>query len=121
MTTATGCQYHLSAAFACATHRQLIGNYATSYRATMHRHWQQDPALLAIMLKANASAKRSGLTCVNSWNIINHRTFFTIPKAGGNEINYWVIQQIRSGIGGPLPGGNQTLIKTTGQLWPRYA
>jgi hypothetical protein len=143
MTTATGCQYHLSAAFACATHRQLIGNYAASYRATMHRHWQQEPALLAvmnksnasvkryqrisdqallaIMLKANASGKRSGLTCVNSWNIINHRTFFTVPKTGGNEINYWVIQQIRSGIGGPLPGGNQPPIKTTGQLWPRYA
>jgi hypothetical protein len=143
MTTTTGCQYHLSAAFACATQRQLIGNFAANYQAVIYRHWQQEPALLAvmnksnasvkryqiistaallaIMLKANASVKRSGLTCVNSWNIINHRTFFTVPKTGGSEINYWVIQQLRSGIGGPLPGGSQTPIKTTGQLWPRYA
>ncbi len=142
MTTITGCQYGLSAAFACATQRQLIGNYAANYQAVIYRHWLQDPALLALMNTGNASVKRyqrvsdkallalmnnanasvtrSGLTCVNAWNITSHRRFFALPRSGGSEINNWVIQQIRSGIGGPLPGGSQTTLKTTGQLWPRY-
>ena len=142
MATATGLGWGNTSPFQVTHRRGIIANWSSNYGVRNIRRQQISQTTLQTMLAANRSVRRSNRVASLAWfavlfasskslrepavanrpyaNCVNSRTFFCVPERVNTGFAAWTPHHLRHAIGQPLSGGGGNVIKTTGQLWPRY-
>jgi len=77
-------------------------------------------AWFAVLFASNKSLREPAVANRPYANCVNSRTFFSVPERVDTGFAAWSPHHLRHAIGQPLSGGGGNVIKTTGQLWPRY-
>lgn len=142
MATSTGLGWGNTSPFQVTHRRGIIANWSSNYGVRNIRRQQISQTTLQTMLAANRSVVHSNSVASLAWfavlfasnkslrepavanrpyaNCINSRTFFSVPERVDTGFAAWSPHHLRHAIGQPLSGGGGNVIKTTGQLWPRY-
>jgi hypothetical protein len=142
MATSTGLGWGNTSPFQVTHRRGIIANWSSNYGVRNIRRQQISQTTLQTMLAANRSVVHSNSVASLAWfavlfasnkslrepavanrpyaNCINSRTFFSVPERVDTGFAAWTPHHLRHAIGQPLSGGGGNVIKTTGQLWPRY-
>ena len=142
MATSTGLGWGNTSPFQVTHRRGIIANWSSNYGVRNIRRQQISQTTLQTMLAANRSVVHSNSVASLAWfavlfasnkslrepavanrpyaNCINSRTFFSVPERVDTGFAAWTPHHLRHAIGQPLSGGGGHVIKTTGQLWPRY-
>jgi hypothetical protein len=142
MATSTGLGWGNTSPFQVTHRRGIIANWSSNYGVRNIRRQQISQTTLQTMLAANRSVVHSNSVASLAWfavlfasskslrepavanipyaNCVNSRTFFCVPERVDTGFAAWSPHHLRHAIGQPLSGGGGNVIKTTGQLWPRY-
>ena len=142
MATKTGLGWGNTSPFQVTHRRGIIGSWSRHYGVRTVRRQYSSQAMLQTMLSAQRSVKRSNrvstlalfavlfasnkslreraVANITYANCVNSRTFFSVPELVNTGFAAWSPHHLRHAIGQPLSGGGGNVIKTTGQLWPRY-
>jgi hypothetical protein len=89
-------------------------------RSVVHSNSVASLAWFAVLFASNKSLREPAVANRPYANCINSRTFFSVPERVDTGFAAWTPHHLRHAIGQPLSGGGGNVIKTTGQLWPRY-